>query len=376
MVRVKAYAVTWALLVSLAGCSSDEAAKGGAGGSAGAAGASGAAGSDAGVVQPYAVPVFDSVRINSDANKPNFQKADTTFDFGSGPFAKVTLVVDLDTTCFPFEKWQTNPPPDGHNWPADCDAFDRNFELILDSPDAGGPPGIELVRAITPFGGPLHLEIDVTDVANALPGTHGLRVVIPTWPDASGQITGADGGWNVTARFDVVPGPAPREVLAVLPLFDGNQTSADPMPSIPVQVPAGTKSTRLEYRATGHGGVAFGCGTAPAEEFCLRTHSLFVDEALVADVAPWRDDCASLCTIAHQGPAGGGFDYCAENPCGAIQSVQASRANWCPGSITPPLVWDFDALRSAGAHQFRWQISDLADGGSWRISALFFAFAD
>jgi hypothetical protein len=43
--------------------------------------------------------------------------------------------------------------------PADCDAFDRNFEIALDEPDAdsGAPPGLELVRAITPFGGPLRL---------------------------------------------------------------------------------------------------------------------------------------------------------------------------------------------------------------------------
>ena len=375
MVRVKTHAAVSALVIVLAGCTSEEPPKGG-GGMAGMAGSAGTGGADAGFAEPYGVVAFDAVRIHSDSNKPNFQKADVEFDFGSAPFAKVTLVVDLDTTCFPFEKWQNNPPPAGHNWPADCDAFDRNFELILDPPESGGPPGIELVRAITPFGGPLHLEIDVTDVANALHGAHRLRVVIPTWSDASGQVTGADGGWNVSARFDVVPGNAPREVLAVVPLFDGNQTAPDPMPALPVQVPLGTQSTRLEYRVTGHGGVAFGCGTAPAEEFCSRMHSLFVDEALVADVVPWRDDCASLCTIAHQESAGGGFDYCAENPCGAIQSVQASRANWCPGSVTPPLAWDFDALRSPGTHQFRWQVSDVADGGSWRISAVYFAFAD
>lgn len=362
--------------MALAGCSSEEAAPDGSGG-AGGGGAAGAAGADAGFAEPYAVPAFDAVRIGSDSSQPNFQKADVDVDLGSGPFEKVTLVVDLDTTCYPFEKWQDNPPPPGHNWPADCDAFDRNFELTFDPADAaGGPPGIELVRAITPFGGPLHLDIDVTDVANGLPGEHRLRVLISTFSDASGQVSGADGGWNVTARFDVVPGVPPRQVLAVVPLFDGSQTAPEPLPAIPVTVPEGTVSSRLEYRVTGHGGVAFGCGNAPAEEFCPRTHTLFVDEALAADVTPWRDDCASLCTITHQGPATGGFDYCAENPCGAIQSVQAPRANWCPGSVTPPLTWDFDALRVSGTHQFRWQISDLADGGSWRISATFFAFAN
>jgi hypothetical protein len=343
-------------------------------GQAGASGSGGASGGDGSVPEPYGVVAFDDVRIGSDSSKPNFQQASSEIDFGSGPFASATLVVDLDTTCFPFEKWQDNPPPTGHNWPADCDAFDRNFELVLDPPaDASGAPGIELVRAITPFGGPMHFEIDVTDVANGRPGQHQLRTQITTWSDASGQVTGADGGWNVTARLDFVPGAAPRKVLAVLPLYDGNMTMATE-PAVSIQVPDGTVGSRLEYRVTGHGGVAFGCGTATAEEFCLRTHSVFVDEKLQADVIPWRDDCAELCTIAHQGPASGGFDYCAENPCGAIPSVQAPRANWCPGSVTPPFEWDFDALRAPGAHDFRWQISDVADGGSWRVSATYFAF--
>ncbi len=188
-------------------------------------------------------------------------------------------------------------------------------------------------------------------------------------------MTGSNGGWNVTARFEMVPGPAPRNVLAVTPLYDGSQTTPD-SPAVELEVPAGTTSSRIEYRVTGHGGVAFGCGTSPAEEFCQRQHSIFVDEELAADVFPWRDDCASLCTIAHQGPPNGGFDYCLENPCGAIASVQAPRANWCPGSITPPLTWDFDPLRAPGTHNFRWKIADVADGGSWRVSVTYFAFGD
>jgi hypothetical protein len=364
------------LALALAACSSEESggSSGGASGQGGQAGASGAAGVDSGPPAPYSVSAFDAVRIGSDPNGPNFQAAEVEVDFGAGPFASVRLIVSLGTTCFPFESWESNPPPDGHNWPADCDAFDRNFEFVLDPPaDAGGKPGLELVRAITPFGGPLELDVDVTDVANGLPGKHRLQTKIGTWSDASGQVTGANGGWNVTARFDVVPGAAPRHVLAVEPLFDDSMTTAAG-PAIPIQVPEGTTSSRLEYRVTGHGGVAFGCGTGTAEEFCLRTHTLFVDDAFAADAMPWRNDCASLCTIAHQGPSGGGFDYCAENPCGAIASVQASRANWCPGSITPPFEWDFDALRTPGAHEIRWQISEVADGGSWRVSATYFAF--
>ncbi len=358
-------------------CGGDDA---GSPAAAGAAGTTTDAGveADAAPPPPYQVPAFDKVRINSDSAKPNFQHASAPVDFGSGPFEKVTLVVDLDTTCYPFDKWQSNPPPPGHNWPADCDAFDRNFEFLLDEPvaPATSPPAIELVRAITPFGGPLHLEIDVTDVANGLPGKHELHTRITTWSDGAGQVSGADGGWFVSAHFDVVPGTPPRNVLAVVPLFNGSQTKPDPIAALAFETPPGTTSTRLEYRVTGHGGVvgAPGCGLSPAEEFCLRTHALFADEKVFTDVMPWRDDCDTLCTIAHQGPATGGFDYCQENPCGAISSVKAQRANWCPGSVTPPFVFELPEFSNAGPHTFRWTISDVADGGSWRASALFFAF--
>ncbi len=337
------------------------------------------AGSDA-PAPPFSVSAFDSVRIGSDSSAPNFQEATQSIDFGSGPYTSVTLVVDLESTCYPFEKWLTNPPPSGQNWPTDCDAYDRNFEFTLDQPsDASvGPPGIELERAITPFGGPLHLEVDVTDVANGLPGKHDLTVHISTYSDAAGKVSGSNGGWNVSAHFDMVPGAAPRHVLSVVSLFNGSQTTPDPIPALSFEAPAGTTSGRLEYRATGHGGVlgASGCGAGPAEEFCQRTHALFVDGGVVTDFIPWRADCSSLCTVAHQDVIGSGWDYCLENPCGAISSVNAPRANWCPGSETPPFLVDSPALSEPGSHDFSWVINEVADGGTWRLSATYFAFGD
>jgi hypothetical protein len=375
------------LLLSLlsSACSSGESSGGASGGQAGNAdaggngGSGGSAGADAGGGKaPYSVDAFQAVRIQSDSQKPNFQRATTELDFGAGPFQKASLVVDLGTTCFPFETWKTNPPPTGQNWPANCDAFDRNFEILLDPPKDPklGPPALELMRAITPFGGPLHLEIDVTDVLNARPGKHPLDVTISTWSDGAGKVSGSDGGWNVTARFDLVPGKAPKNVLAVVALANDSVSSPTPIAPIAFEVPAGTTSTRLEYRVTGHGGVsgASGCGLSPAEEFCLRTHALFVDESQFDSVQPWRDDCATLCTLVHQDGANGGFDYCKENPCGAISSVKAPRANWCPGSLTPPMTWDPPELKVTGPHSFRFQVEDIASGGSWRVSAALFAF--
>lgn len=402
--------VAIALCLVAVGCSEDDAGGGGggsagsggsgatagtggqagsaSGGSAGTGGAGGStavggSGGTAGNPNTFEIQAFERDRITSQQGEPNFQHIETEIDLKDGPFEKVTLIVDLESTCFPFDSWlgpnPTNPPPTGHNWPADCDAFDRNFEFTLDEPtQAGEPPAIELVRAITPFGGPLHIEVDITDVANGIaPGTHRLRSHISTWSDGAGQVSGSNGGWNVSAKIRVSPGTAPRKVLAVIPLYNGSHGAMSPE-HVDFTVPEGTTSTRIEYRATGHGGVypSPGC-SQPGEEFCKRDHRFFADGTQVDRQQPWRGDCKDLCTRATFTTAGGGsFEYCAENPCGAIQSVEAERANWCPGSVTPPIDFARPEYNTAGQHSFGWTVSPVADGGSWRVSATFFAFGD
>jgi hypothetical protein len=135
------------------------------------------------------------------------------------------------------------------------------------------------LRAITPFGGPLTFEADITDVVNGLRGSHELNVDIQTWGDSAGQVSGAEGEWTVSARITLEPGSAPRRVLAVVPLLFGTQTEAEPAP-LPFSVPDGTTSARLEYRTTGHGGADVPDDAAcigPAEEFCERHHTLSLD---------------------------------------------------------------------------------------------------
>ncbi|MCA9632165.1 MAG: hypothetical protein KC766_31145 [Myxococcales bacterium] len=360
-------------------------AQGGTAGSTGGSAAGGAGGGTAGTggnPNAFEIQAFDRERITSDSSQPNFQHVETEVDLQRGPFEKVTLIVDLESTCYPFETWlgpnPSNPPPAGQSWPADCDAFDRNFEFTLDEPENDGdPPAIELVRAITPFGGPMHLEVDITDVANGIaPGPHRLRSHISTWSDSEGKVSGSNGGWNVSAKIQVSPGAAPRNVLAVIPLYNGSHGAESPMP-IDFQIPEGTTSTRVEYRATGHGGVlpSPGCGQ-PGEEFCKRDHRFYADGTQFDRQQPWRDDCKDLCTRKTFSTGGGSLEYCAENPCGAIQSVEAPRANWCPGSVTPPIDFERPEYTAPGQHSFSWTITPVADGGSWRVSAMLFAFGD
>jgi hypothetical protein len=326
---------------------------------------------------PYTQTLLDNAHIGSNSSKADFQKATATVaPLTGGPFAQVNLVVDLTSPCFPFSNWTTDPPPAGQNWPADCDAFDRNFEMALVDPNApAGTPGLELVRAITPFGGPEHIEQDVTDVFNAIQGSRTFQVVIPTYSDSTGKVSGSNGGWFVSAHLDVTPGTPPANVLAVIPLYYDNVTAGQTVADVSFTVPPGTTSSRLEYRVTGHGGAndpsnnCFG----PAEEFCRRTHHVSLDDQQIQQTIPWRNDCDKLCTTTAGGPFG---PYCKENPCGAPQSVTASRANWCPGSETPPLAWTPAALSTPGSHTFRFAIDNIYQGGQWRVSAVAYAYGD
>jgi hypothetical protein len=310
-------------------------------------------------------------------------------DWGPGPFQSVTLHVDLASACFPFESWTANPPPMGQSWPASCDAFDRNFDLDIEDPlaDSGSAPGTDagagpastfnVVHAITPFGGPERLDVDLTDLANARPGKHRLRVRLQSYADSAGKVTGSNAGWTVSASVAVVPGAAPRAVLAAVPLFTTRVGPGDPPPLGAFVVPAGAEAGRIEYRASGHGqGVRDPGCVGPADEFCTRHHLLRLDGIEVAATDPHRDDCQSLCTLAHHGGEGKGFDYCAENPCGAIASVRAPRANWCPGSMTAPQIWDaFDAFTAPGPHTFSTEIASIGQGGSWLVSAIYYGYA-
>ncbi len=333
---------------------------------------------EAGPAAPYTQTLLDNVRISSISSMPNYQMATADVQLTGGPFMSVNLVVDLTSPCSPFSNWATDKPPAGQNWPADCDAFDRNFEMALSDPANPTAPGIELVRAITPFGGPEEISQDVTDVFNAIgSGDRTFTITIPSYSDSAGQVSGSDGSWNVSAHLDVVPGTPPNNVLSVQSLIYTSLPAAQSgmVNSLPFTLPAGTTSTTIEYRVTGHGGANDTTGDCigPADEFCQRTHTLTLDGQPLQTMKPWRTNCASLCTQetndAGYGPIG---SYCEQNPCGAISSVQAPRANWCPGSETPP--YTYNPTLTPGDHTFAFTISTIA--GNWRVSATVYAYGD
>ncbi len=323
--------------------------------------------------EPFTVTALDKQWITGTGGWDT-QHADVDIDLGPGSFAKVTLIVDLESSCFPFAEWETPPP--GHNWPAKCDAFDRTMGFVMDpAADMTDPPGFEALRYITPFGGDRHIEADITDWANVHPGAHSLRSYINSWPDGAGIVSGSEGGWTLSVKLDVVPGPAPRKVLAAIPLYAADYGADTPPPVLPFTLPEGTTKTSLSYVVSGHGGASDPSKACigPAEEFCKRNHHILVDGAEITTFAPWRSDCTTFCTVTTnegQGPA----KYCAENPCGAIQSVNAPRANWCPGDLVKPFVGPLPI--KAGEHEFGFVVDDVFAGGSWTTSVTIYAYGD
>ncbi len=350
-----------------------DASRAGGNGSPGDAGGAGAGGAADALGDPVQVRILTRVAISSDEGAENFQRALAAVDFGQVPVGRATLRVALESPCFPFEGWAEQGVPSGQRWPAACDAFDRTLSVTLDHDGAdASAPGFELLRAITPFGGPLQVETDVTDLVNGLPGAHELGLKIDTWSDADGLVSGSKGEWIASAELLLWPGAAPRKVLAVLPLFLEGQTEPTAAP-LTFEVPDGAGSARIEYRATGHGGAfAPGC-LGPAEEFCQRTHELRLDGELLEELQPWRD-CSDFCTLTANDSGQGPAQYCAENPCGDPNSARAPRANWCPGSKTDAFVLQGSALVVAGAHELTRSIAELAAGGVWTVSATYFAF--
>ncbi len=325
--------------------------------------------------EPFEVVLLDRVWLSSFEAS---QFADAELDLGAGPFASVRMVVELESPCFPFEGWVDTPPPEGHNWPAKCDAFDRIVNVVADPEAMDGPFSVELMRGITPFGGPQIYENDLTDWATMHPGVHTLRGFISTWTDGAGQVSGAEGGWFMTLRVQVDPGPPPSPVLAAIPLVHADVTAANAEQTIAFELPEGTTSARIDYVVSGHGGGAVGADCiGPADEFCHRVHTLHFDDTELGSFDPWRDDCVSLCTIDEfQWPDGSTFDYCTENPCGSIASVQAPRANWCPSAPVDPVAIDLGALATPGMHTFSFAIDGIAEGGVWPTSAMIYAYGE
>ena len=257
-------------------------------------------------------------------------------------------------------------------------------------------PVVELMRFMTPFGVGYYSDNKVK---------HRRPVYIPSWEkevvweqnitDLESLVTGTIyvGVWidSWTAEgydFDLELSYSDRKQkkVSVLPLVNtipyvGGQQLPDNFAHKDLEktftLKKEAKNVKLHYITTGHGGHSGG------DEFIKIKNSVFLNNKLVLDTIPWRDDCASFRrfnptsgvwlkkdSVSYINPKTKGYDLKEIEE--RLASSDLSRSNWCPGSSVKPMVVDLGTLK-AGAHTLKIKIpATPVDGDKlnhWLVSA-------
>ena len=85
-----------------------------------------------------------------------------------------------------------------------------------------------------------------------------------------------------------------------------------------------TKSAKLRYISTGHGGWGEG------DEFVPKQNTILIDNKPAFTHTPWRQDCGCYRDL---NPVSGNF-------WNGLSSSDFSRSGWCPGTATQPVYFD------------------------------------
>lgn len=117
------------------------------------------------------------------------------------------------------------------------------------------------------------------------------------------------------------------------------------------------KNAKLRYITTGHGGWANG------DEFLPKKNTILLNGNEVFSFTPWRQDCGSYRLY---NPASGNFEN-------GLSSSDYSRSNWCPGTLTNPILIDLGDLEK-GTHTIVVKIPQGAPEGNsfsaWNVSGI------
>lgn len=240
-------------------------------------------------------------------------------------------------------------------------------------------PAVEVLRFMTPFGvgfysndkgkyrKPVYIpswekqvvwEHDISNLTSIVSGSFYVGIWIDSWTTE---------GYEVDLSFTY--SNRPKKVVNVIPLVNSipyveGQSLPDFFAKTSLEhtfeLPKNAKNVRLCYTTTGHGGHSGG------DEFIKIKNSVFVDNKLVIDTIPWRDDCASFRRF---NPTSGVWlkkdsasyidfetrTYKVKEIEERIASSDLSRSNWCPGSFVEPIEVELKNLK-AGKHTIEIQI--------------------
>jgi len=237
-------------------------------------------------------------------------------------------------------------------------------------------PVVEVLRFMTPFGvghysddgkkyrKPVYIPTwekqvvwghDISDLTSIVSGTFYVGIWIDTWTKE---------GYNVDLSFTY--SNRPKKAIKVIPLVNtvpyvNGQSLPDFFANSVLEhtfkLNRKAKNIKLHYTTTGHGGHEGG------DEFIKIKNSVFVNNKLVIDTIPWRDDCASFRRF---NPTSGvwlkkdsasyiDFEaraYKIKAIEERIASSDLSRSNWCPGSFVKPFTVILGDLK-AGNHTLK-----------------------
>ncbi|GIZ10219.1 hypothetical protein FUMI01_29450 [Flavobacterium sp. UMI-01] len=231
-------------------------------------------------------------------------------------------------------------------------------------------PVVELLRFMTPFGvgyfsneegkhrKPVYIpkwenEVvwtqDISDLETIVSGSFYIGVWIDTWVKE---------GYKIDLRL--IYSNRPRKTTKVMPLANTiSYVKGQGLPDFFAHGPLdytfelkkNIKNVKLHYITTGHGGHSGG------DEFIKIKNSIYINNKLVLDTIPWRDDCASFRRF---NPTSGVWlrkdstaymdretrTYKVKEIEERLASSDLSRSNWCPGSKVEPFVVDLGNLKS------------------------------
>lgn len=221
------------------------------------------------------------------------------------------------------------------------------------------PVNFEIARTISPYGwrfGPTwHFtwSVDVTDFAMLL--RDSVEVVF----EHGGYESNTDRGWLITIDFELTEGLPALYTYGFDTLWQGSFPYGDtarPFDSLvkPISVHNrfGGEVARFRILQTGHGMD----DSENCAEFCPKWRKIYLDDTLVAEREIWRK-CGENALY----PQSGTWIY--------------DRANWCPGSMVAPDIYDVPILPYT-THTVRFEMQPYQNlknpTAQYRLSAFIF----
>lgn len=191
---------------------------------------------------------------------------------------------------------------------------------------------IELARMISPYGSrftpdwKFTWKSDITDFSFLLHDSVEIEF------NHTGYESNTERGWLITIDFELTEGPPVMEVLGYEKLWTGNFPYGDNKDDIEnylmplsFENKYGADIARLRILQTGHGMDDF----ENCAEFCNKYRKLFFNGELIDQKQIWRE--------------------CADNPLYPQAGTWIfDRANWCPGAMVNPDVYDLRLTGSTG----------------------------